>query len=302
MRRAITLARRRLGLTGGNPAVGCVIVRGATVIAEAATAESGRPHAEEQAVEMAGPATAGATAYVSLEPCGERTSGVASCAERLIAAGITRVIYAVGNPDVRSAGRGPARLLGAGVSVESGLLADEARDVYAAFLRPYGRTARRAGCLHFPELNAFTDEAMRENGYTCRHVSVFDHFLTKDEASECGLFSYELAVANGLERIYLDQERRFLAFYKNLFAGGVIRRTQQGSRYIGIASHERWDRRLKRDVARSLRERGHMDVYVPAMRLRIMGGWDRTDALLFRDGSPQDKVEQLAADLGLFII
>jgi pyrimidine deaminase RibD-like protein len=139
MRRAIALARQRLGLTGSNPAVGCVIARGGTVIAEAATAESGRPHAEEQAVEIAGADAIGATAYVSLEPCGERSSGAASCAERLIATGIARVVYAVDNPDRRSAGQGPARLLGAGVLVEAGLLGDEAADVYAMFLRPYGK-------------------------------------------------------------------------------------------------------------------------------------------------------------------
>ena len=137
MRGAIALARAQVGQTGSNPAVGCVIASGESAIAEAATAQSGRPHAEEQAVALAGAAAAGATAYVSLEPCGERTSGVASCAERLIAAGIARVVYAVDNPDGRSAGQGPARLLGAGVTVEAGLLADEARDVYAEFLSPY---------------------------------------------------------------------------------------------------------------------------------------------------------------------
>ena len=137
MRRAIALARERLGLTGSNPAVGCVIVRDGTVLAEAATAESGRPHAEEQAVETAGADAVGATAYVSLEPCGERSSGAASCAERLIATGIARVIWAVDNPDLRSAGRGPARLREAGVAVEAGLLAEEARNVYADFLRAY---------------------------------------------------------------------------------------------------------------------------------------------------------------------
>ena len=137
MRRAIALARAQLGETGSNPAVGCVFASGESVIAEAASAQSGRPHAEEQAVALAGAAAAGATAYVSLEPCGERTSGAASCAERLIAAGIARVVYAVENPDKRSAGLGPARLLGAGVSVEAGLLAEEAQSVYAAFLRPY---------------------------------------------------------------------------------------------------------------------------------------------------------------------
>jgi pyrimidine deaminase RibD-like protein len=141
MRRAITLARRRLGNTGSNPAVGCVIVRGETVVAEAATAEGGRPHAEEQAIEMAGPFAAGATAYVSLEPCGERTSGAASCAERLIAAGIARVVWAVDNPDRRSAGQGPARLSAAGVATQAGLLVDEALEVYADFLRANVKSA-----------------------------------------------------------------------------------------------------------------------------------------------------------------
>ena len=90
----------------------------ATVIAEAATAEGGRPHAEEQALAIAGARARGATAYVSVEPCGERTSGAPSCAERLIAAGVARVVYALDNADARSAGRGPARLAAAGVTVE----------------------------------------------------------------------------------------------------------------------------------------------------------------------------------------
>jgi diaminohydroxyphosphoribosylaminopyrimidine deaminase/5-amino-6-(5-phosphoribosylamino)uracil reductase len=114
------------------------------MIAAAATAESGRPHAEEQALAVAGPGAAGATAYVSLEPCGERTSGAASCAERLIAARVVRVVWAVDNPDRRSAGRGPARLLAAGVAVEAGMLADEAHDVYADFLGAYEKGGAQA--------------------------------------------------------------------------------------------------------------------------------------------------------------
>src|SRR5579864_4357796 len=86
MRRAIALASSRLGRTGDNPAVGCVLVREGAVVAEAATAPGGRPHAEEQAVLAAGAAASGATAYVTLEPCGARSSGVPSCAELLAAA------------------------------------------------------------------------------------------------------------------------------------------------------------------------------------------------------------------------
>lgn len=132
MRRAIALARGRLGRTGDNPAVGCVIARGGVVLGEAATAEGGRPHAEEQAVALAGAAARGAVAYVTLEPCGERSSGAPSCAERLAAAGVARVVYAVANPHRLSAGRGPGRLRKAGTAVESGLLADEAADLYPA--------------------------------------------------------------------------------------------------------------------------------------------------------------------------
>ncbi|HEY2709033.1 MAG TPA: bifunctional diaminohydroxyphosphoribosylaminopyrimidine deaminase/5-amino-6-(5-phosphoribosylamino)uracil reductase RibD [Caulobacteraceae bacterium] len=130
MRRAIDLAAARVGLTGENPAVGCLIVRDGDVVAEAATAEGGRPHAEEQALALAAERAKGAVAYVTMEPCGERSNGTASCSERLVAAGVTRVVYACPNPHAHSAGRGPARLRDAGLKVEVGLLAERARPLY----------------------------------------------------------------------------------------------------------------------------------------------------------------------------
>jgi len=131
MRRAIALAKARLGHTGENPAVGCVIVRDGVVVAEAATAEGGRPHAEEQALAYAGARAKCATAFVTMEPCGERSNGSASCAERLAAAGVVRVVYACDNPHALSAGRGPARLRDAGLTPEYGFLRDEAAFLYA---------------------------------------------------------------------------------------------------------------------------------------------------------------------------
>jgi diaminohydroxyphosphoribosylaminopyrimidine deaminase/5-amino-6-(5-phosphoribosylamino)uracil reductase len=134
MRRAIELARARLGRTGANPAVGCVIAAGDDVIAEAATAEGGRPHAEEQALALAGERAGDAVAYVTLEPCGARSSGAPSCAERLIAAGVARVVIAcVDDPSPHASGRGVERLNAAGVFVETGLLADEAAPLYAEY-------------------------------------------------------------------------------------------------------------------------------------------------------------------------
>jgi len=130
MRRAIELARARLGRTGENPSVGCVVVQGGVVIAEGATAEGGRPHAEEQALAVAGERARGAEVFVTMEPCGERSSGAASCSERLAAAGVNRVAFACDNSHGLSAGRGPARLQDAGVALEGGFLQREAAFLY----------------------------------------------------------------------------------------------------------------------------------------------------------------------------
>ena len=134
MRLAIELARARLGLTGDNPAVGCVIVKDGAIVGQAATAEGGRPHAEEQALALAGEAARGAVAYVTLEPCGARSSGAASCAELLAAAGVARVVVAAADPSPLASGRGAERLGAAGVPLETGLLAGEAAPLYADYL------------------------------------------------------------------------------------------------------------------------------------------------------------------------
>jgi diaminohydroxyphosphoribosylaminopyrimidine deaminase/5-amino-6-(5-phosphoribosylamino)uracil reductase len=133
MRRAIGAARTMLGLTWPNPAVGCVIARDGEVLAQSATAPRGRPHAEEQALAAVGDRARGSTVYVSLEPCGQRSSGAPSCAERLVAAGVKRVVIAADNPERLSAGRGLEQLKAGGVDVEVGYLAEEAEPLYRAF-------------------------------------------------------------------------------------------------------------------------------------------------------------------------
>ncbi len=132
MRRAVALAAARAGRTGENPSVGCVIVKDGEVLAEAATAEGGRPHAETQALEIAGEAARGADIYVSLEPCAHH--GVTPpCADALVRAAPARVIVAVRDPDPRTNGAGVARLEEAGIAVAEGVLEDEARAVNTAF-------------------------------------------------------------------------------------------------------------------------------------------------------------------------
>ncbi|MCI3180993.1 cytidine deaminase [Caulobacter sp. CCUG 60055] len=133
MRRAIAAARANLGRTWPNPTVGCVIARDGLAAAVAATAPGGRPHAEEQALDQIGESARGAVAYVTLEPCGERSSGLASCAERLAAAGVARVVIACDDPSPYADGRGLARLRAAGLEPEIGLLAEEARGLYRGY-------------------------------------------------------------------------------------------------------------------------------------------------------------------------
>src|SRR5690349_18543022 len=124
MERAIDVARANVGKTAPNPCVGCVLVKDGEVIAEACTAEGGRPHAEEQALE--GIDARGATAYVTLEPCGARSAGGLSCSERLVEAGVTRIVVACEDASPYASGQGAERLRAAGVTVEIGLLANEA--------------------------------------------------------------------------------------------------------------------------------------------------------------------------------
>src|SRR6201989_3658865 len=132
MRSALALARRGVGLTWPNPSVGCVVVNDGRVVGRAVTAPGGRPHAEPAALEVAGTAARGATAYVSLEPCCHwgRTP---PCTGALIAAGIRRVVVALEDPDPRVAGDGVRRLRAAGLEVETGLCAAEAAEINAGF-------------------------------------------------------------------------------------------------------------------------------------------------------------------------
>ncbi|QTC93352.1 bifunctional diaminohydroxyphosphoribosylaminopyrimidine deaminase/5-amino-6-(5-phosphoribosylamino)uracil reductase RibD [Brevundimonas goettingensis] len=134
MAQAIALAMGRMGETWPNPAVGCVIVKDGRVLSEAATAPGGRPHAEEQAVPAAGPDVAGSTAYVTLEPCGARSSGRQSCAHYLAEAGVARVVVACLDPSPFASGRGTERLRQAGLTVETGLMCDEGKVLCEGFL------------------------------------------------------------------------------------------------------------------------------------------------------------------------
>lgn len=133
MRLALGLAGRGLGNVWPNPAVGCVIVQGGRIVGRGWTQPGGRPHAERRALDQAGAAARGATAYVTLEPCAHHGK-TPPCAEALIAAGVARVVSALEDPDPRVSGRGHAMLRAAGIAVDTGVLAAEARAAQAGFL------------------------------------------------------------------------------------------------------------------------------------------------------------------------
>ncbi len=136
MAMALALARRGLGRVWPNPAVGCVLTRDGRVIGRGWTGPGGRPHAETEALVRAQQAdpdrVSGATAFVTLEPC-SHAGKTPPCADALIAAGIARAVIAVEDSDLRVSGAGIARLRDAGLVVETGLRAAEARALNAGF-------------------------------------------------------------------------------------------------------------------------------------------------------------------------
>lgn len=171
MRRALALAARGLETTDPNPRVGCVITRGEAVVGEGWHARAGEAHAEIGALREAGERAAGATAYVTLEPCCHH-GRTPPCADALVEARLARVVFAVRDPNPRVNGGGAARLAAAGIAVASGLLEADAAALNAGFLhrmrcgRPWvrlktaasldGRTALASGASRW-----ITGEAAR---------------------------------------------------------------------------------------------------------------------------------------------
>lgn len=183
MTRALDLARRAVGVSEPNPRVGCVIVAadGTTVLGEGSTQRAGGPHAEVMALRDAqarGHSVAGATAWVTLEPCSHH-GRTGPCCDALVAAGIGKVVAAVADPNPLVAGQGFARLRAAGIEVETGPGAAQSRELNIGFFsrmvrgRPWvrlkiaasldGKTALENGASQW-----ITSEAARADGHAWR--------------------------------------------------------------------------------------------------------------------------------------
>ena len=134
MGETIRLGANARGQTAPNPNVGCVIAHGGEIVGRGATQPGGRPHAEAVALAEAGERARAATLYTSLEPCAHRSERGPTCAHMIIDAGVKRVVAAIEDPDERTAGDGIRQLREAGIEVEVGLCADEAREAMAGWL------------------------------------------------------------------------------------------------------------------------------------------------------------------------
>lgn len=218
MRHALTLARKNIGQTWPNPAVGAVVVKNDKIIGEGFTARSGRPHAEPQALTAAGKNAEGATMYVSFEPC-SHFGKTPPCVDAIINAKIAHVVIACGDPAPHVNGQGIAKLKEAGIEVTTGICEAEARDLNRGFIsaverkRPFVamKIATSAdGKIAGGKERWITGEASRNYVHMLR--SQFDAVLTGIETviSDDPMLDCRIA---GLEdksplRIILDRKNR----------------------------------------------------------------------------------------------
>lgn len=197
MSHALRLARRGLYTAHPNPRVGCVLVRDDECVGEGWHERTGQPHAEVNALAMAGEAAHGATAYVTLEPCSHH-GRTGPCADALVSAGVARVVVAMQDPNPQVGGRGIRRLQAAGIEVQVGLLEAEARALNAGFIR------RMSGGLPFVRLKM----AMSLDGRTAMR-SGESQWITGPQARRevQRLRARSCAVMSGIDSVIMDDSR-----------------------------------------------------------------------------------------------
>ncbi|MGD2053780.1 MAG: bifunctional diaminohydroxyphosphoribosylaminopyrimidine deaminase/5-amino-6-(5-phosphoribosylamino)uracil reductase RibD [Gammaproteobacteria bacterium] len=227
MQRALRLAERGLYTTDPNPRVGCVIVRDGRVAGEGWHQRAGEPHAEILALQQAGEQAAGATAYITLEPC-SHFGKTPPCADALIQAGVARVVTAMQDPNPAVAGNGFARLREHGIAVESGVLEQAARAINPGFIkrmesgRPFvrvklamsldGRTAMASGESQWITGEAARSDVQRLRARSSVIMTGIDTVLHDDPSLNVRLTSEQLRITGEVRqphRVVLDSQLRF---------------------------------------------------------------------------------------------
>ncbi len=237
MRRALAHARRGLGRTTPNPVVGaCVVTADGVVVGDGAHERAGEPHAEIHAIDGAGDRARGATLYSTLEPC-SHTGRTGPCTDRIIAAGIRRVVAAMEDPHPLVSGRGFQVLRDHGIEVEVGVGRDEAVRLNQPFLtavrehRPFvilkaatsldGRLAADVG-----ERTQLTSEAAERHAHLVRAqvdaIAIGSNTLLVDDPLLTPRLVYR---ERPLTRVVFDRRLRVVPearIFSTLAAGPVI--------------------------------------------------------------------------------
>ena len=158
------------------------------------------------------------------------------------------------------------------------------------------------GIEHFPQPEDWTEVSLKKLGYRQYSVSIFDHWLTQDEWSLHPLVSLKRARENGLELAFHEQSRRFRAFYRSIFDGGVFRLT--GPKLTPqVAWHARWDRRLKKAVTAMVEDKTWgAEFYAPRSYIRISSADARTDTVLLERNADEDAIRNLVTSHGLNLL
>lgn len=228
MARAIRLAKQGLYTTSPNPRVGCVIVKDGEIVGEGFHLRAGEPHAEVHAMRMAGEKAAGATAYVTLEPC-SHYGRTPPCAEGLINAKVARVVAAMVDPNPQVSGRGMTMLQQAGIETDSGLLEEQARALNPGFIKRMeqglpqvtvksaisldGRTAMQSGESQWITGPDARQQVQRLRARSCAIITGVDSILHDDSAltvreQELGLANSEEIARRQPLRVVLDSQLR----------------------------------------------------------------------------------------------
>ncbi|UCB54918.1 MAG: bifunctional diaminohydroxyphosphoribosylaminopyrimidine deaminase/5-amino-6-(5-phosphoribosylamino)uracil reductase RibD [Thiotrichales bacterium] len=238
MQRALRLAGRGLYTTDPNPRVGCVIVRDDRIVGEGWHQRAGEPHAEILALQQAGDQAAGATVYVTLEPCSHHGK-TPPCADALVNAGVARVVAALQDPNPEVAGSGFECLRKQGIEVDSGLLEHDARAINPGFIkrmecrRPYvrvklamsldGRTAMASGESQWISGEAARADVQRLRARSSVILTGVDTVIDDDPSLTVRHTAEQLGIEGAVRqphRVVLDTQLRMPANAKMLTLEG----------------------------------------------------------------------------------
>ena len=270
MERALDLARRGLYTTDPNPRVGCVIAHGERVVGEGWHRYAGEPHAEVHALAAAGADAAGATAYVTLEPC-RHTGRTGPCTQALIDARIARVVAAMRDPDPRVTGAGLTELAAAGIEVETGLLEARARTLNRGFVSRHERGRPWVRCKLAATLDGRTATAAGESQWLTGEAARADVHRLRAEAG---------AVLTGIGTILADDPRLDARVEESdpvtppirVIADSHLRTPPSARVFTAPGSVLIVSAKVDAAAARALAEAGAEIVALPAVRGRVSLG------------------------------